>query len=77
MRWDVLDQIYSRYLPNKVVVLLDGSEGQKRLSEINPFFASIAAHPGKTTVYVCQDYVCRLPTSDVATLATILDKKKE
>ena len=77
MRRDVLDQIYSRYLPNKVVVLLDGSEGQKRLSEINPFFASIAAHPGKTTVYVCQDYVCRLPTSDVATLATILDKKKE
>ena len=75
MRRDVLDQIYSRYLPNKIVVLLDGSESQKRLSELNPFFASIAAHPGKTTVYVCQDYVCRLPTSDVAALATILDKK--
>ena len=76
LRRDMLNQINDRYLPNKILVLLDGSESQQRLSEMNPFFASIPVVDNRTTVYVCQDYVCRLPVSDVDALAGILDDGK-
>lgn len=75
-RQDILNQVHARYLPNKILVLLDGSESQERLSEMNPFYASIPVVENRTRVYVCRHHVCRLPVSDADALAGILDEKK-
>jgi uncharacterized protein YyaL (SSP411 family) len=54
-----------RFLPGKVLFLADGAAGQRQLSKWLPFFASVSRKGGRATAYVCEDYVCKLPTTDV------------
>lgn len=64
-----------RYLPNKILLFADGASGQKQLASWLPFVAG--AHPigGKATAYVCENYICRLPTADPAVAARLLDAR--
>ncbi len=68
----MLREIHRRYLPNKIILLADGGEGQKQLSKYLPFVASVSMQNGKATAYVCENYVCKLPTADVAVMAGLL-----
>jgi uncharacterized protein len=65
--------VHQRYLPNKILLFADGGSGQKRLAAWLPFVAG--AHPigGKATAYVCENYICKLPTADPAVAARLLD----
>ncbi len=69
----MLREIHSRYLPNKIILLADGGEGQKQLSKYLSFIASVSMMDGKATAYVCENYVCKLPTSDVAVMGGLLE----
>jgi len=57
---EMLRLIYNRFLPNKVVVL--HPPGEARWPMIG----------GKSTAYVCRNYACHLPTSDVKKLKELL-----
>ena len=65
---NLLREVHSHYLPAKVLLLADGSTGQEVLSSSVPFLKSIKMIEGKATVYVCENYTCKLPTNDVAVL---------
>jgi uncharacterized protein YyaL (SSP411 family) len=73
----ILNEVHSRFLPNKIVILLEAGKGQVRLSELNPFYFSFPMQGGKATAYICQDFVCQLPTSDLGMIAMMLDKRTE
>jgi uncharacterized protein YyaL (SSP411 family) len=72
---DMLNEIHSRFLPNKVVLLADGAEGQEFLKEHVPFFRMLAMVNGQQKIYVCENYTCELPISDLQTMIQILDRK--
>lgn len=74
---EMLDEIYFRYLPKKIVLLADGAEGQEFLGRFVPFFRNLGAAGSKQTAYICEDYACELPTSDVRVLTKILDRKSK
>jgi uncharacterized protein YyaL (SSP411 family) len=61
----MLKRLYDRFLPNKVILLADGGEGQKYLSKYLPFITSMRMRDGIATAYVCENYTCQLPTTDV------------
>jgi uncharacterized protein YyaL (SSP411 family) len=73
--FDLLNEIHSRFLPNKVLLLADGAEGQNFLKKYVPFYGTLRPNIGKQTAYVCENYSCYLPTSEVNELAFILDRK--
>jgi uncharacterized protein YyaL (SSP411 family) len=60
------------FLPRSVILLADGGAGQEFLSAHVNFFKDLKPLAGQATAYVCQDFTCHLPTSDVAVLATLL-----
>jgi hypothetical protein len=72
---DMLNEIHSYFLPNKTVLLIDGAEGQEFLSEHVPFFRTLAMVDGQQKIYVCENYTCELPISDLQTMIRILDRK--
>jgi uncharacterized protein YyaL (SSP411 family) len=72
----MLKEITGRYLPNKVVLLADGGEGQKFLGERLPFLQTVTALGGHATAYVCENYACQLPMTDIAKFAQMLDVKR-
>ena len=69
----MLTAVHRRFIPNKILMLADGGHGQQSLARHFSFIASIQARDGKATAYVCENNVCKLPTSDVGTMEKQLD----
>jgi uncharacterized protein len=65
----LLNAIYRQYLPNKVIALLDpGDKGATKL----PLLEGKTLVHGRPAVYVCQNYACKAPVTDVAELDGVL-----
>ncbi len=71
----ILSEIYSRYLPDKVLVLCDVGTVDEQLAGLNQFYRSLSMVDGSPTAYVCENYVCRLPISDPVSLGKLLDTR--
>ena len=71
---ELLRVIRKRYLPNKVVLLADGSEGQNWLAQHIEALRLMAPVHGQTAVYVCQNFTCELPVTEAEQLAQVLER---
>jgi uncharacterized protein YyaL (SSP411 family) len=69
----MLRLVHERFIPNKVLLLADEGAGQEQLARWLSVVGSITRRNGRATAYICEDYVCQLPTSDVAVAAQLLD----
>ena len=65
----LVDEVFGRFLPNRVVAGLVGGDARGRL----PLLESREAVGGKATAYVCRNFTCDLPATDRQTLARQLD----
>jgi len=72
---ELLRQVNSRFLPNKILLLADGGTGQRQLARWLPFVAGAHRIKERATAYVCENYVCKLPTADPQVMARLLDTK--
>ena len=69
----LLALVHSRFLPVKVLMLVDGGDRQRQLAAWLPTLAPMKRLSGAATLYLCENYVCRLPTADLAVAARLLD----
>jgi uncharacterized protein YyaL (SSP411 family) len=69
----LLRLVWQRYIPNRVLLLADGALGQKQLAHWVPSLASVRPKQGRATAYICENYICNLPTADPPTVARLLD----
>lgn len=69
----MLEVIYQHFIPNKVVAFLPADESQaKEISGIIPFLKEYAPLQGKATVFVCENYTCKLPVTGEKQLQELL-----
>jgi uncharacterized protein YyaL (SSP411 family) len=64
---DLRREVWSRYLPNKVVAQTNA--GDQRAAEIVPLLRDRGMIDGRATAYVCEHYACQRPVSSAAELA--------
>ena len=64
------DEIWKAYLPNKVVA--QSSPGDSKASEFIPLLRERPQIEGKATVYLCEHFTCKTPTTDPKELASQL-----
>ncbi len=63
---EILKSLYSRFIPNKVVIFRPASdETAKEIISLVPFVENQKALGGQTTAYVCENYNCKFPTNDL------------
>ncbi len=72
---ELLRQVNSRFLPNKILLLADGGTGQLQLARWLPFVAGAHRTKDRATAYVCENYVCKLPTADPQVMARLLENR--
>ena len=60
----MIRRLQSEYSPRTVFLLKDVADSST-LDSIAPYTKLLVAQGGKATAYVCQDYTCDLPTTDV------------
>ena len=70
---ELLRLVNARFLPNKVLLLADGGSEERELAHWLPFIADAHRIQGKATIYICENYTCKLPTADPIVAARLLD----
>ena len=70
---EMLRAIRSRFIPNKIIVLLPPGHESFETKRLAPFTANHTMIEGKTTAYVCMNHECKLPVTDTAGMLSLLD----
>jgi uncharacterized protein YyaL (SSP411 family) len=65
--------VHERFVPNKILVLAEGGAAQDRLAALVPLVGDKGTRDGRATIYVCENYLCRLPTTDPDVARRLLD----
>jgi uncharacterized protein YyaL (SSP411 family) len=68
----LLREVHAKYLPNKLVLLADSGAGQAWLGQKLEFLRTVGPIEGKAAAFVCENFVCQLPTNDPAKLRELL-----
>jgi hypothetical protein len=68
----LLREVNRHFLPNTILVLADGTDGQKYLGEKNEAIRAMSPIDGKPAAYVCENFTCKAPVTDPKQLAELL-----
>ena len=68
----LLETVYGRYLPNKVVVGSEPGADEEMMADL-PLIRDRGMVDGVPTAYVCQNYACQLPVTEPDALANQLE----
>jgi uncharacterized protein len=69
----LLKEVHRHFLPNTIVILADGGEGQKYLGEKNEAIRKMSLVEGKPAAYVCENFTCKAPVTDPKPLGDMLE----
>ena len=73
----LLRALRTSYLPSKVLLFRPAGEAEPRIADVTPFVRAHHALDGKATAYVCENYQCQAPTSDVDEVLALLDVRAD
>ena len=71
----LLKEVNRHFIPNGVLMLADGSDGQKFLGEKNEAIGAMLPVDRKPAVYVCENFTCKAPATDIKTLNALLSRE--
>ena len=71
----LINEIHYVYIPNRIILHADGNENQAYLSRFLPFIQSMERINNKATMYICQNFACNLPTSDITVIRQLLNTR--
>jgi uncharacterized protein YyaL (SSP411 family) len=58
---EMIHEVHSRFIPNRILILAEPGKENK----VIPFLSSIVKQNDETTAYVCENFACKLPVSDL------------
>jgi uncharacterized protein YyaL (SSP411 family) len=70
--WALAAVLHERLGPRRALLAADGGEGHTWLVARRPYLAEMAPIGGHAAAYVCEDFTCRQPVTDPATLRELL-----
>jgi uncharacterized protein YyaL (SSP411 family) len=68
----LIKEVHRHFLPNKILILADGAEGQKYFAENNEAIRAMSMIDGKPAAYVCENFTCKAPVADPKQLGGLL-----
>jgi uncharacterized protein YyaL (SSP411 family) len=69
----MLQAINQKFIPNKIVIFLPAGPDLSRILQIVPFARYQSTIDGKSIAYICVNYGCKLPTTDINTMLASLN----
>ncbi len=65
-------EAHRHFVPNKILLLADGGEGQKYLEGKLEALRGMKPVGGKPAAYVCENFTCKAPVTEPEALAQLL-----
>jgi hypothetical protein len=69
---ELLGEVRRHFLPHAIVLLADGSDSQNFLAAKNEAVRAMTPIDGKPAVYICEDFTCKAPVTEVQELRKLL-----
>lgn len=69
---EMLQAINREFIPNKVLVLVPTETDASEIASLAPYTETVSSINGKATAYVCLNFNCRLPTTDITVMLKLL-----
>ncbi len=67
---DMIHEVHAHYIPNKILIFAEAGKQSKLI----PYLSSIIKPTDKTLAYVCENYTCKLPVSDLGEFRNLLEE---
>jgi len=68
----MIEIVHTAFLPNRVMMYRGRGEEAARLAALAPFTEGLPTGDGQPTVYMCENYACRNPITDLDELRAML-----
>jgi uncharacterized protein YyaL (SSP411 family) len=68
----MLKTLKSQFTPNMVVLFRPCDEEYPEITRMAEFTKNLLCIDGKATAYICHNYNCKLPTTDVVEMLKLL-----
>ncbi len=72
---EMLSALRSKFLPNKILLLRPTEEESPDIIQLASYTRNQSSINGKATAYVCTNYSCKAPTTDINKMLELLDVK--
>ncbi len=72
---DMLNALRRQFMPNMVAIFLPCDKDAAEITGIAKFTKDLLCIDGRATAYVCSNYNCKLPTTDVGKMISLLNTK--
>jgi uncharacterized protein YyaL (SSP411 family) len=69
----MIKALRTRFLPNKVALLNPSERESPEIAKLAEFTKNQSSINGRATAYVCMNYNCKLPTTDIAKMLQLLN----
>ena len=69
----MVNAVRKRFLPNKVFLLGPDGEADEEMLSLSPFLKFMGPINHRTTAYVCEQYTCREPVTEIEALEAVLN----
>jgi hypothetical protein len=70
----LLKEVHRHFLPKTILLLADGSDGQKYLGEKNEAIRTMSTVEGQSAAYVCENFTCKAPVTNPQQLSELVSK---
>ncbi len=67
--------IQKPFIPNKVIIFKPSGQESMELEDIAPYTKNYSGLINKTTVYVCRNHQCELPSTDISRTVELLNRQ--
>jgi len=71
----MLQTVRSKFVPRKVVLFRSSVEESPEITDLAKFTRNLRGKEGKATAFVCRNFFCKTPTTDVYAMLELLDDR--
>ncbi len=72
---EIVKTINQKFIPNKIIIFKPSDE-ESDINSISPFISAYKEIDGKTTIYICTNYECKQPVTNIDDMLALIDEIK-
>ena len=70
----VIKNFQTLYIPQRILIYKDANKELNSISQLAPWTKYHESKNGKPTIYICEDFACNLPTTDLEKAVNMINK---
>lgn len=71
---EMISVLQKNFIPNKILIYKNTFDNNEKINKIIPYIKDYKMIDGKATAYVCKNFACQLPTTDIKKMLELINQ---